>query len=56
MDAVFNLEKENLPTVGSPERRAVGISRLRGSFAKAVMVVYPHKQQFIKAKDGKINI
>ena len=35
MDAVLQLQKESLHTVGSHERGAVGISQLRGSFAKA---------------------
>ena len=48
MDAVCNSKKENPHTVGSPERGAVGISRLRGSFSKALKVVYNHKNNLSK--------
>ena len=47
MDAVCNSKKENPHTVGSLERGAVGISRLRGSLSKAIKVVYKHKFQFV---------
>ena len=39
MDAVLQLKKESPYTVGSPERRAVGISRLRVSLSKAIKIV-----------------
>ena len=43
MGAVFNSKKESLPTEGSYEREAVGISRLRGSFFEAINVVFDPK-------------
>ena len=41
MDAVCNSKKENPHTVGSLERGAVGISRLRGFFFLSIKIMYP---------------
>ena len=41
MDVVFNLKNESLQPLGSLERGAVGISRLRGFFFLSIKIMYP---------------